>query len=148
MKVKATGIKNFKIVKKNYVIAHGLLYKLKLLGTLQLNSHFQTTDIKESFSMVNHRNGLQLKQVFHKVQFWTCFSSLFTLMICHKDCVATRNFLLTTLHGTITSPAISSSNLNEDLLKITQWAYQWKMSFDPDIKKQTQEIIFFSKEKL
>ena len=69
-------------------------------------------------------------------------------MICHKACVATRNFLLTTLHGTITSPARSSSNLNEDLLKITQWAYQWKMSFDPDIKKQTQEIIFFSKEKL
>ena len=38
MKVKATGIKNFKIVKKNYVITHGPLYKLKLLGTLQLNT--------------------------------------------------------------------------------------------------------------
>ena len=27
---------------------------------------------------------------------------------------------------TITKPAISSSNLNEDLRKIAQWAYQWK----------------------
>ena len=51
----------------------------------------------------------------------------------------------TSLFSTITSPAISSSNLNEDLVKITHWAYQWKMSFNPDITKQAQEIIFFSK---
>ena len=48
---------------------------------------------------------------------------------------------------TITSPAISSSNLNEDLVKITRWAYQWKMSFNPDITKQAQEIIFSRKKK-
>ena len=42
----------------------------------------------------------------------------------------------TSLFSTITSPAISSSNLNGDLLKITQWAYQRKMSFNPDITKQ------------
>ena len=51
----------------------------------------------------------------------------------------------TSLFSTITSPTISSSNLNEDLLKITQWAYQWKMLFNPDIRKQAQEIIFFQK---
>ena len=27
---------------------------------------------------------------------------------------------------------ISSSNFNVDLRKIAQWAYQWKMSFNPD----------------
>ena len=48
--------------------------------------------------MVNHRNGLQLKQVFHKAQFWARYSSLFTLMISHKDCVAMQIYLLTTLH--------------------------------------------------
>ena len=42
----------------------------------------------------------------------------------------------TSLFSTITSPAISLSNLNGDLLKITQWAYQRKMSFNPDITKQ------------
>ena len=51
----------------------------------------------------------------------------------------------TSLFSTITSPAISSSNLNEDLVKITHWAYQWKMSFNPDITKQAQEIIFSRK---
>ena len=35
---------------------------------------------------------------------------------------------------------------NEDLLKITQWAHQWRMSFNPDIAKQAQQF-FFSKEK-
>ena len=45
----------------------------------------------------------------------------------------------------ITSLAILSSNLNEDLLKITQKGYQWKMSFNPEIKKQAQEIIFSQK---
>ena len=33
-----------------------------------------------------------------------------------------------------------------DLLKIQGWAYQWKMSFNPDRTKQAQEIIF-SREK-
>ena len=51
----------------------------------------------------------------------------------------------TLLFSTITSPAISSSNLNEDLLQITQWAYQWKISFNPDITKQAQEITFSRK---
>ena len=51
----------------------------------------------------------------------------------------------TSLFSTITSPAISSSKLNEDLLKIKQWAYQWKKLFHPDITKQAQEIFFFRK---
>ena len=51
----------------------------------------------------------------------------------------------TSLFSTITSPAISSSNLNEDLLKIKQWAYQWKMSFNTDITKQAQENFFSGK---
>ena len=35
--------------------------------------------------------------------------------------------------------------LNEDLLKITQWAHRWRMSFNPDIAKQAQQ--FFSQKK-
>ena len=51
----------------------------------------------------------------------------------------------TSLFSRITSLAISSSNLNEDLVKITHWAYQWKMLFNPYITKQAQEIIFSRK---
>ena len=40
----------------------------------------------------------------------------------------------------------SSANiLNNDLLKINNWAYQWKMSFNPDPSKQVQEVIFSRK---
>ena len=33
-------------------------------------------------------------------------------------------------------------NLNEDLNKISYWAFQWKISFNPDPIKQAQEVIF------
>ena len=35
----------------------------------------------------------------------------------------------------------SGINLNDDLDKISKWAFQWKMSFNPDTNKQAQEII-------
>ena len=46
----------------------------------------------------------------------------------------------------MTSLAISSSSLNEGLAKMTYWTYQSKMSFNSDITKQAQEIIFSRKE--
>lgn len=36
----------------------------------------------------------------------------------------------------------AQSLLNSDLEKITEWAYQWKMQFNPDITKQAIEVIF------
>ena len=36
----------------------------------------------------------------------------------------------------------SGINLNDDLEKISNWAFQWKMSFNPDTNKQAQEVIF------
>ena len=38
----------------------------------------------------------------------------------------------------------SINELNSDLERINQWAYQWKMQFNPDPKKQANEVIFFS----
>ena len=37
-------------------------------------------------------------------------------------------------------PVIPSSNPKEDILEIAQCSYQWKMSFNPYIKKQAQKI--------
>ena len=39
----------------------------------------------------------------------------------------------------------SGINLNDDLEKINNSAFQWKMSFNPDINKQAQEVSFFAK---
>ena len=41
----------------------------------------------------------------------------------------------------------TAKELNNDLVKISRWAYQWKMSFNPDPSKQAQEVIFSRKTK-
>ena len=39
----------------------------------------------------------------------------------------------------------SASYLNDDLEKISCWAYQWKMQFNSDPNKQANELIFSRK---
>ena len=41
----------------------------------------------------------------------------------------------------------SASYLNKDLKTTNEWAFQWKMSFNPDPNKQSQEVIFSGKSK-
>ena len=36
----------------------------------------------------------------------------------------------------------SFENLSNDLFMISNWDYQWKMSFNQDRSKQAQEVIF------
>ena len=37
--------------------------------------------------------------------------------------------------------------IEQDLSNITNWAYQWKMVFNPDVTKQAVEVIFSVKSK-
>ena len=39
----------------------------------------------------------------------------------------------------------SASDVNNNLKLISDWDFQWKMSFNPDFSKQAQEIIFSKK---
>ena len=52
---------------------------------------------------------------------------------------------ITKLFSVVHDSAASSASLNDDLLKISRWAYQWKMIFNPDASKQAQEIVFTRK---
>ena len=49
------------------------------------------------------------------------------------------------LFSLIRDPAISANELNHDLNVISNWAYQWKMSFNPEPTKQAIEILFSQK---
>ena len=40
----------------------------------------------------------------------------------------------------------SQDELNYDLQKISDWAFQWKMQFNPDPKKQAQGVILSKKD--
>ena len=51
----------------------------------------------------------------------------------------------TSIFSVVYDPNTSAQLLNQDLLKIQQWAYQWKMSFNPDPTKQAHEVVFSRK---
>ena len=51
----------------------------------------------------------------------------------------------TSIFSIVTDVNQSARLINSDLSKIEQWAFQWKMSFNPDPSKQAQEVIFSKK---
>ena len=51
----------------------------------------------------------------------------------------------TSLFSIVQDPKISAEDLNYDLQLIAQWAFQWKMSFNPDPTKPAEEIVFSRK---
>ena len=53
----------------------------------------------------------------------------------------------TMLYSLVVDPSSSASDLNHDLEIISQWAFQWKMAFNPDPNKQATEILFSCKKK-
>ena len=51
----------------------------------------------------------------------------------------------TSLFSIFHDPNTSANELSKDLQKVSEWAYQWKMSFNPDQNKQAQKVIFSRK---
>ena len=51
----------------------------------------------------------------------------------------------TSLFSVVDSIDESANQMNMDLEKISLWVYQWKKSFNSDISKETQEVIFSKK---
>ena len=52
----------------------------------------------------------------------------------------------TSLFTIVYDETVSAQVLNSDLKTIEEWAYQWKVQFNPDVNKQAVQVIFFSKE--
>ena len=42
----------------------------------------------------------------------------------------------------------SSQDLNDDLNIVKNWAFQWKMTFNPDLNKQATEVVFSHKKQI
>ena len=51
----------------------------------------------------------------------------------------------TSLFNTVKDKSESANILNNDLLLISKWAYNWKMLFNPDPSKLAQEVLFSRK---
>ena len=53
----------------------------------------------------------------------------------------------TSLFSVVHNANPAANELNNDLVKISRWAYQWKTSFNPNPSKQAKEVIFSGKAK-
>ena len=49
------------------------------------------------------------------------------------------------MFSVVRDPIYTSQKLNNDLHKVSLWAYKWKMSFNPGPSKQAQKVIFSRK---
>ena len=60
-----------------------------------------------------------------------------------KNIKSNVKFFADTIHfSVVNNPAISVNELNHNLKVINQWAYQWKMNFNPDLNKQATKLLF------
>ena len=48
----------------------------------------------------------------------------------------------TSLFSVVNNASVSASSLNNDLVKIRDWAFNWKLSLNPDPTKQAKKFIF------
>ena len=51
----------------------------------------------------------------------------------------------TSLYSLVQNINSTANDLTSDLIKISDWAFQWKMRFNSDPKKQAEEVIFSRK---
>ena len=49
------------------------------------------------------------------------------------------------LFSVVNNNSLSASRLNNDFVKIRDWPFNWKMSFNPNPTKQAKEVIFSKK---
>ena len=51
----------------------------------------------------------------------------------------------TSIFSIVNDINVFTKEINDDLKRISEWAYQWKMMFNPDLTKQAQEVTFSQK---
>ena len=127
-----------------------MLYKLKSFGIsgnlLNLIKHY-LTDRSQRVLLNGHCSNWQ--PILVEVPQGSILGPLFFL-ICVND-LPDRLKSNVKLFGDDTSFSVvknkeeSASDLTNDLDMISKWAYNWKMSFNPDPKKPVQEVLFSAK---
>ena len=108
------------------------------------SSHSSIIDVNESLWMTNWlsiRAGVPQGSVLEPLLFLIYINDLPEGLNSEVKLFADD----TSLFSIVNCVNTSASTLNSDLLKIQDWAYQWKMSFNPDLTKQAHEIIFSRK---
>ena len=129
----------------------GLLYKLKqngISGNLQETLTDFLKDRKQR--VVLHGQNSSWKSVEAGVFQGSILGPLLFLIYINDlpDNLSTNVKLFaddTSLFSVVHDITTSSCDLNYDLNRVREWAFQLKMSFNPELSKQVQEVIFTQK---
>ena len=129
----------------------GLLYKLKqngisgnLLETLTdfLKDRKQRVVLNgQNSSLANIEAGVPQGSILGPLLFLIYINDLPDNLSTNVKLFADDTSLFSVVHDIATS----SCDLNYDLNRVREWAFQWKMSFNPEPSKQAQEVIFTRK---
>ena len=130
---------------------YGLIFKLKSYGVegellLLLKNYLHST---EKTVVLNGQTS-EWKQIYSGVPQGSVLGPLLLLIYINDlpDGITSICKIFaddTSLFSKVLEVNKSVAELNADLEKINQWAYQWKMQFNPDSNKQANEIIFSQK---
>ena len=119
----------------------GLIFKLKQNGIsrefLQILSNFLNNRKQRVVLNGQIRHGTMFMLEFQKDLFY----SIIVLNLCKWFKWFTSFFSV--VHDVNTS----AKELNDDLKKVNDWAFEWKMSFNPDPSKQAQEVILVANQR-
>ena len=129
----------------------GLLYKLKcygvegkayaLLENYLMNRKQRVVLNGQTSSWENVNAGVPQGSVLGPLLFLIYINDLPDGLKSNAKLFADDTSLFSTVFDTIKSSEI----LNSDLELIQNWAFQWKMSFNPDPNKQAAEVVFSHK---
>ena len=132
-------------------MAPGLLYKLKqngisgnLLETLTdfLKDRKQRVVLNgQNSSWANIEAGVPQGSILGPLLFLIYINDLPDNLSTNAKLFADDASLFSVVHDIATS----SCDLNYDLNRVREWAFQWKMGFNPEPSKQAQEVIFTRK---
>ena len=129
----------------------GLIYKLKrcgvsgeLLSLIQsfLKDRKQRTVLNgQSSSWGDISAGVPQGSILGPLFFLVYINDLTADLKCNVKLFADDTSLFTVVEDSNTA----ANDMNHDLELISQWAYDWKMSFNPDPQKQAVELVFSKK---
>ena len=111
---------------------------LNILSDFLRNRKQRVTLNGQSSSVTNVNAGVPQESILGPLLFLIYINDLSDGLSSNAKLFADDNSLLSVVHYINASAIV----LNKDLEKINDWAFLWKMTFNPDRSKQAQEIIF------
>ena len=126
----------------------GLLYKLKQNGIsgnlLETLTHFlkdrkqRVEQNGKNSTWANVEAGVPQGSILGPLLFLIYINDLPDNLSTNVELFADNTSLFSVVHDIATS----SCDLNYDLNRVREWAFQWKISFNPESSKLAQEVIF------